>query len=680
MYNPLDFEVKIRFKFLIFSLIFLLSVQNALAFSQDYAPSDPGVVFQTYFEMINLAPTWSNASTVNKEVVVAVLDSGVDIDHPDLASNIWVNTGEIPGDGLDNDQNSYIDDIHGWDFVSSDNDPHPDVTGEYDYTAVNHGTVVAGVLAATANGNGIVGINPQAKIMALKILDKKGVGNTLVLSQAIQYAVENGADIINLSLVGTTYDDSLKNAIRDAYNNGVMIIAASGNEGRQGVSLNVTPHYPVCDIDSVNRVFGVAAVDESRKLAIYSNYGSNCIDISAPGSKFYSTVYNDESNEKFVAYYQGGWSGTSVAAPIISGTASLIKMNFPYLRPYDIYEVMSLTAQSLKGANPDKYNDLGAGLIDIGAALNLASTYLQPNTRLVLTPESGLAPEVLILDEQGKAIKSWMAYNSNFKGGVNVAVGDVNNDGSDEVVTGPGAGGGPHIRVFSSQGSLLSEFFAYDAKFTGGVNIAIGDLDGDGQKEIITAPQSRGGPHVRVFDMTGQLLSEFFAYDARFSGGVNIAAGDVNNDQKDEIVTAPASGMVAEIKVFDDKTTQKETFLAYDASFTSGVKVAVGDVNNDGWQEIITTPAKNSEPVVKLFSYRGKDKGQFLAYSRYLTGGTEVLAKDFTGDRQPEILMLPDKGGAALLKIYDAGGLEKKSLYLRNVADYNGYNFEVINN
>ncbi|MFA6467078.1 MAG: S8 family serine peptidase, partial [Patescibacteria group bacterium] len=439
-------------KIAIFGLFFLFWATNVQAFTQTYTPTDPNMVYQTYFDMINISPSWSSELKVNKEVVVAVLDSGVDLDHPDLVDNIWVNTEEIAGDGIDNDKNSYIDDRFGWDFVSSDNDPEPDISGSYDFTAINHGTIVAGIISATANQSGIVGIAPRAKIMPLKILDAQGMGNTLVLSQAIDYAVENGADIINLSLVGDTYGDNLEKSITNAYDQGVMIIAASGNEESLGLDLDISPRYPICDIDGVNRVLGVAALDSKELLATFSNYGETCIDISAPGTEFYSTVYNDPNNAEFKQYYRGGWNGTSVAAPIVAATAALIKSSFPNLRPYDIYTIISSSAKDLRISNPLYHVDLGSGLIDIGAALNLAENYYNNSINIVLGPQKGLKPEILLLDVKGALENVFLAYNANFTGGVNIAVGDVDGDGQEEIVTAPMAGGGPHIKVFTKSG------------------------------------------------------------------------------------------------------------------------------------------------------------------------------------------------------------------------------------
>ena len=614
-------------KIAVLGIFFLLLANTASAFEQDYTPNDTALRYQTYLDMINIGPSWSNDLELNKEVVVAVLDSGMDLDHPDLAANVWINIDEIADDGIDNDGNSYIDDIFGWDFVASDNSPYPDIGDDFDYAAVNHGTVIAGIIAASRNDSGIIGIAPEAKIMPLRVLDEKGSGNTLVLSQAIEYAIENGADIINFSLVGEFYDKLLQDAIKKAYDNGIMIVAASGNQEKEGISLDIDPRYPVCDIDGVNRVFGVAAVNKDKVLASFSNYGEACIDISAPGEDFYSTTYYDATKPRLKTFYKGGWNGTSVAAPTVSATMALIKMQYPELRPYDIYNIITTSSQDLSEENPFHYVDLGAGLLDVGAALNYAESYYNETIKIILAPGAGLAPEILIMDTEANVLDTFLAYGIGFKGGVNVATGDV---------------------------------------------------DGDGQQEIITAPMAGGGPHIRVFDKNGNLQSEFFAYEANFYGGVNVATGDVNNDKKDEIVLAPASKYEPRIRVYNHEGRGKGSFLAYDAAMTNGISLSVADINNDGWPEIVTTPGKGYSPDVKMFSAKGRLKHEFQAYSQYLSSGAKVVARDISGDNLPEILTLPNKGSAALFKSYDENGLEKDSVYLRDNKDKNGYNFAIL--
>ncbi len=662
----------------IFIWLFIFCAANPIyAFQQDYTPVDPYLFQQTYLSTINAKGSWSFSSKENKQVVVAVLDSGIDLSHPDLKNNIWINSKEIPDDGLDNDGNSYIDDINGWDFVDSDNTPTPVLLEGYDYTAINHGTVIAGIIGASANDEGIVGINPQVRLMDLRILDAKGMGNTLVLSQAIDYAAENGADIINLSLVGKSIDESLKKSITNAYNKGVMIVAASGNESKNGVDLDIEPAYPVCDFDNINRVIGVAAVDSQNKLSVFSNYGEKCIDISAPGINIYSTVYHDLEDVNFSNYYRGGWAGTSVAAPMVSGALSLLKMNYPTLRPADLYSILLSSSDSLQVASPLSYKKLGKGSLNIGAALDAANKYYNQTIKIVLAPQANLSPEILIMNDKGNLLSSFLAYDKKFKGGVNIATGDLDNNGSYEIVTAPMSKGGPHVRVFSNQGSLINEFFAYDTKYIGGVNLALGDLYGNKTKQIVVAPVT-GGSEIKVFNAKGTLASSFLAYDAKFKGGVNIAVGDVDNDGKSEIITAPASIGGPHIKVFNSEGLLLYQFFAYDKKMTKGVWLTVGDLDHDGWQDIVTVPAKNAVPQVKAFNFNGTPLYNFIAYSQYLTSGIRLSARDLSGDGWAELLALPNKSASALLRIYDNNGLEKDNLYLRNPQDKNGYNLDIL--
>ncbi len=661
-----------------FIWLIILSVANyTYGFQQDYTPLDPYLFQQTYLKAINAQASWSYSSKENKEIVVAILDSGIDLTHSDLQNNIWVNSKEIPGDGLDNDENSYIDDVNGWDFVDSDNDPTPVLSEGYNYTAINHGTVIAGIIGAATNDEGIVGINPHVKLMDLRILDAKGMGNTLVLSQAIDYAVENGADIINLSLVGKSIDESLKKSIINAYNKGVMIVAASGNENKSGVDLDIEPAYPVCDFDNVNRVIGVAAVDSQNRLSTFSNYGEKCIDISAPGENIYSTVYHNLEDVNFSSYYRGGWAGTSVAAPMVTAALSLIKMNYPNLRPADMYSILLSSADSLQENNPVIYKKLGKGLLNIGAALNAADKYYNQTIKIVLAPQTGLSPEIIIMNDKGTLLSSFLAYDKRFKGGVNVATGDLENNGFDEIVTAPMSKGGPHVRIFSNQGALVGEFFAYDAKYSGGVNLALGDVAGDRGQEIVTAPVT-GGSEIKIFNSQGVLLHNFLAYDPKFNGGVNIAVGDVDNDGKAEIITAPAANGGPHIKVFNGDGLLLYQFFAYDKKMIKGVTLTVGDIDHDGWQEIITVPVKNIAPQVKAFLFNGSPLYNFMAYSQYLTSGIRLSARDISGDGLPELLALPNKLSSALLRVYDNNGLEKSNLYLRNPQDKNGYNLDVL--
>ena len=248
---------------------------------------------------IDAPESWAQGIT-GAGVTVAVVDSGVDWDHFDLAENIWVNTDEIAGDGIDNDGNGYVDDVRGWDFVYNDANPD-DVNG--------HGTHVAGTIAAEMNASGATGVAFDAMIMPVRVLGNSGSGSTRAVAEGIRYAVDNGADVINLSL-GGGYSSSILSAIQYADRNGVFVVAAAGNDGASVAS------YPALHSGSLSNVISVGAHNSTGRIAGFSNDdGGRAVQVDAPGVGIYSTL----PNNRF-----GNYSGTSMAAPHVAGLAALI--------------------------------------------------------------------------------------------------------------------------------------------------------------------------------------------------------------------------------------------------------------------------------------------------------------------------------------------------------------------
>ncbi len=199
---------------------------------------------------------------------------------------------------------------------------------------------------------------------------------------------------------------------------------------------------------------------------------------------------------------------------------------------------------------------------------------------------------VVIYNAAGQAKNTFYPYGENYNKGINISIGDLNGDGTIEIITGTENGGGPHIRVFNDQGKLINPgFFAYGEGYRGGVNVAVGDLNGDGINEIIAGAGVGGGPHIRIFNKDGKLLSGgWFAYDEKFRGGVNVAVGDINADGKAEIVSAPGRGGQPEIKIWDSKGGQVgKSWSAFDASNRSGVELLISDINADGRLDILAT-------------------------------------------------------------------------------------------
>jgi hypothetical protein len=248
-------------------------------------------------------------------------------------------------------------------------------------------------------------------------------------------------------------------------------------------------------------------------------------------------------------------------------------------------------------------------------------------------------------------------YTGGFTGGVRVALGDFDGDGNDELVTAAGPGGGPHVIVYDlnsdgSIGGVVDSFFAYDPGFTGGVFVAAGDLDGDGRDELVTAPDAGGGPHVKIFSDTDRdglisdnMTDQLFPFGG-FTGGVRLALANTNNTGGDELIVAAGPGGGPHVMVFTDSNANRavsdnplvEQFFAYDGSFTGGVYVAAGQIDNFGGNgaEIITAPGAGGGPDVRIFSDTNNNGtvsdnarlDEFFAYDAGFTGGVRVAAGD----------------------------------------------------
>ncbi len=349
------------YKQILFLVAFLLP-STTLALT----PNDDLVNELWYLGKVNAFEAW-DVTTGDSEVIVAVLDAGIDTTHPDLQANIWQNTEEIPANGIDDDNNGYIDDVEGWDFVGNDYNPAPD-TAAGDVGSASHGTLVAGIVGAVGdNGRGVTGVNWEVSIMPIRILDGEGSGVSSDAIKAIEYAVNNGAKVINLSFSGVTNDPKFGEAIRKAHNQGVLLVAAVGNEH---VFINDEPAYPACyDENDGYWILGVAATDQSDRRADFSNYGDDCVDLSAPGEDIYGLFYGEED-------YNGYWSGTSMAAPIVSGAAALLLAEYPGLTPNQIVTILKWSVDPIP-AEEEQREHLGVGRLNIGKAFEVAQEMFQ---------------------------------------------------------------------------------------------------------------------------------------------------------------------------------------------------------------------------------------------------------------------------------------------------------------
>jgi subtilisin family serine protease len=337
-------------------------------FSEQWDLHNTGQSGGTIDADIDAAEAW-NVTTGSGSVVVAVIDTGVDYLHPDLAGNIWVNVDEIPGNGLDDDNNGYVDDVRGYDFYNDDANPMDDN---------NHGTHVAGTIGAIGdNSAGVAGINWDVQIMPLKFLGADGSGTTSDAIEAIRYAVANGAQISNNSWGGDPFSNAMFDAIRDARDAGHIFVAAAGNGNFLGIGLNndATPFYPASY--NLDNIVAVAATDHNDQLAVFSNYGASSVELAAPGVSILSTTRNNS---------YGYSSGTSMAAPHVAGALSLLWDYEPGLTYRQVIDRVLGSVDPIESLE---------GRVTTGGRLNVAAA-LVPDT---FGPQvAGIEPSGLTLD------------------------------------------------------------------------------------------------------------------------------------------------------------------------------------------------------------------------------------------------------------------------------------------
>lgn len=310
-------------------------------------PNDPMYPYQYAHELTQMESAW-DLTTGSREIVVAILGTGIDTSHPDLKNNIWINDGEIAGNDLDDDNNGYIDDVHGWDFDGADGDIYP--TGD-DSTRF-HETAVAGVIAATGNnGVGLTGVNWQCSLMGLRLSDDL---TSLEIAEALRYATANGADVINMSFGGMEIDPFLNEAIDEAHEKGILMVASAGNDALD------MPTYPAARYN----VMAVAATD-AVDMRTYSSFGL-WVDLDAPGTDVAST--DVDGSYTYV-------SGTSFSCPYVAGLAALLWSHRPELTATDVRAILENTTDPLDLSPLDPNRTyLGTGRVNAWRALQDSSS------------------------------------------------------------------------------------------------------------------------------------------------------------------------------------------------------------------------------------------------------------------------------------------------------------------
>ena len=579
-------------------------------------PNDPGVQ-QWAYKDTGVYNAW-DYFVGSEEVTVAIIDNGFDTLHPDLRNNLWVNKKEIKNNDIDDDKNGYVDDVYGWNFLDDNNDPRPsvsDLSGNKESGVVfNHGTIVAGIIGAVGNNNeGIAGINWRVKMMNLKVVGNEGTGSMSVLPEAIYYAVDNGADVINISMVGDDEDGGVSEAVKYAYDMGVVVVAAAGNNYYY---LNDSPMYPVCADKGKNEnwLLGVSAIDESHHLASFSNIGNDCIDITAPGINITSTVrYSPTSG--FEEKYSGGWNGTSFAAPMVSGAAALIKSIHPEWKASKIYEILLSTVH--RTPNPDRigYADLfGSGLLQVDKAVLKAM-----ETKIPVT--SALA----VANNTSTAITKWVDVKTSreFSKGFVKDVDQISScqvDGKKFFVTRKDN----NFNVLNSDLALMS---SWKANINFVPDFVCGDSDDNNQLDVVMSPQTKNKNLFVVYNINGTKIKEMNLNFSHSGARVDLEDGQIR-------VIYKKDNSLYLVKIVEGVI--KDTIIINEVNSLGDFVIA--DMDNDGSDEYVVGAGKGGPGYLSYFSNDGKLKRKFWAYTDLLRLDMQLITVDFNQDKNMDIV------------------------------------------
>ncbi|HEX7862369.1 MAG TPA: Ig-like domain-containing protein [Verrucomicrobiae bacterium] len=628
-------------------------------------------------------------STGSKSVVVAVIDTGIDYLHEDLEENLWVNRGEIPGNGLDDDANGFVDDVNGYDFVWNDSDPFDDN---------QHGTHVAGTIGAKGNnGIGTVGVAWEVSLMALKAFDELGNGTVSDAIDAITYAVGNGARIINASWGLNERSRALEEVAKFAAERGVLIIAAAGNDRSEA------PSYPA----SFETVLSVGATDARDARADFSNYGAH-LDVAAPGANILSTLPENG---------YGQLSGTSMAAPHVSGTAALVLSRFPVYTREELFDILvnsidvvsfdlplgngrlntaravqmdqplptaKLTVSETVSGRTDAFG-MASGTFFSGYSLNIgagrtptdwiqiASSATPITNALIANFDSSLVPD-------GNAVVQLVVSNLNGSAAVSSArirvfnglitypqSGDVIGPGN-YTVRGTIHGAGKSYELFYGDGVSPTTWKRIGSGGTGKLDEKIGDWDAtnlpSGFYSLKLAVNDRGtvrdflAPLIYIDRKLKPGWPVYVGSDADFPATEwrNVRPADLNGDGAAELVLVDAGtrNRKQQLHVFElDGAAMWSRELGFDIPPDLP---AIGDVNQDGTQEIFVDGTNG----IVAFKFNG-DPVPGWPVETGSANHAKVLA-DVDGDSELEVIVYAQEYAATQV-------LESRELF---VFDHDG--------
>lgn len=338
------------------------------------------IVDQWGLAKIQATEAWAYLGSNPDQVLLATVDTGIDRLHPDLGANIWTNPDELPGNGVDDDGNGYIDDTWGWNFVNNNNNPSDDNM---------HGTAVSSVEAAVRDGNGVAGVCPWCKLVAVKVLDANGSGAMDVVARGIIYAADNGARVINLSMGAGAGTQVLEDAVNYAWSKGVLVVAAAGNSG------NGTLSYPAAYANAM----AIASTNNQDYRSCFSQYGTNYISVAAPGESVLSAIPNGG---------YGTYSGTSLATPHVTGLGGLLFAQDRNRTNAVVRNLIERTAVDLGPAGKDAF--FGTGRIDALRAVMGNTSPTTPPQGMFSTSDSSTGypnSRKLVRDSSGNLHMIW---------------------------------------------------------------------------------------------------------------------------------------------------------------------------------------------------------------------------------------------------------------------------------
>lgn len=600
-------------------------IPNDFDFSKMYALLNPGGADSKTNADIHATEAWRYA-TGDKRIIVAVIDTGIDYLHEDLKDNIWVNAGEIPFNGIDDDGNGLVDDYFGYDFVSDDSDPYDDN---------EHGTHVAGIIGARGNNEkGIAGVCWDVSLMAIKAFDDQGNGTVEAAIAGIAYAVANGARIINASWGLDEKSRALEDAVQKASDAGVLFVAAAGNNRSDA------PSYPA----SFDSVLSVGATDRNDARAIFSNYGPT-VDIAAPGDGIYSTLPENS---------YGYLSGTSMAAPHVSGTAALVLSRFPNYSRQELFDILINSVDRVVFDQP-----MGNGRLDASRAVQMD----QPLPTARLSAPATLSGQIALT---GTATGSFVAGYGVFVGAGKSPTNWIQIGGSTQHVTNDVLAT-VDSSVVPDGPAVVQLVVTNQNGTTAVVSNPVKVLN-----SMISHPLSADILAPRIYEITGTLYGPNKQFELFYGSGLSpaswtqlpsVPAGSILESKLGEWDTTQLPNGFYSLRMVTQNGTNQTEFLApaiyvdghlrdhwpvnldIDADFPAAEwrNIRMADLDGDGQAELVVVDpgTRNRQQILKVFALDGT-----LRWSKEL--GFDIppdvpAIGDIDGDGKPEIFVdVPD--------------------------------------